>query len=143
MPTDWLTLVADVGLRSTRPADATAIRVAEKALGHRLSDALRELYGQTNGIFDEWGYAYVLPVEELLSRHRALREPWAATFEPFDGLFVIGQLGNGDLLMHPVDREGPAETVIVWDHEDDRRAAYASDLAQALTRLAGACGSER
>src|SRR5688500_10859715 len=42
-----------------------------------------------------------------------------------------------DLLMHPIDRQRPAETVVVWDHEDDRRSVYASDLAEAPTRLAG------
>jgi len=45
---------------------------------------------------------------------------------------VIGQLGNGDLLMHPIDRRGPAETVVVWDHEADRRSVYASDLVHHL-----------
>ena len=93
--------------------------------------------GHSNGIFDEWGYAYVLPVEDLPGCRHELRKPWAARFGSFDELFVIGQLGNGDLLMHPVDRHGPAETVIVWDHEDDTRTVYASDLAEALTLLTG------
>jgi hypothetical protein len=143
MPSDWLTIVTDVGLRPTQPADGPAIRAAEEALGHRLSVALRDLYRQSNGIFDEWGYAYVLRVEELPGRQRELREPWAATYEPFDGLCVVGQLGNGDLLMHPVDRQRLTEAVVVWDHEDDSRTVYASDLAEALTRLAGSSGSER
>jgi len=137
MATAWLNLVAGTALRSTQPAEEAALREAEDALGHRLSDALRELYCQSNGIFDEWAYAYVLPVEELSGRRRELREAWAAKFATFDDVFVIGQLGNGDLLMHPMDRHGPAETVIVWDHEDDTRIVYASDLAEALARLAG------
>ena len=137
VPTDWLKLVAELDFSPAEPAQEAAIRAAENALTHRLSGALGELCSQTNGLFDEWGYAYVLPVEELPRRRSELRRPWAASFASFDDLFVIGQLGNGDLLTHPVDQHGPAETVVVWEHEDDTRLFYASNLVEALKRLSG------
>ena len=78
-PTHWPKLVAEMDLRPAPPAQDAAIRATEDALAHRLSGALRELYTQSNGIFDEWGYAYVLPVEELPGRRSELRGSWAAS----------------------------------------------------------------
>lgn len=52
-----------------------------------------------------------------------------------DDLFVVGQFGNGDLLMHPLNAARPAETLIRWDHEDDRREYFAADLAEAVRAL--------
>ena len=135
MPTDWRALLDGTRLRLTDPADPMGMRAVEDELGHPLSLGLRDLYLRSNGILDEWGYAYVLPVEDLVRRRDELREPWAATFAGFDDLFVVGQFGNGDLLMHPVNAGRPAETLMRWDHEDDRREYFAADLAEAVRAL--------
>jgi SMI1/KNR4 family protein SUKH-1 len=135
MATDWRELLEGTKLHLTTAADQMAMRAVEAQLGHRLSLGLRDLYLHSNGILDEWGYAYVLPVEELVRRRDELREPWAAMYASFDDLFVVGQLGNGDLLMHPLKARRPAETLIRWDHEDDRREYFAAGLAEAVTVL--------
>lgn len=46
---------------------------AERALGHPLSVSLGALYAQTDGLRDEYGYALVLPLHELISQNAFLR----------------------------------------------------------------------
>ena len=135
MTVDWGSLAAGCGLRTVEPADPLAVAAAEERLGVTLPHQLRDLYAHSNGLRDEWGYPYLLPVEELPERREELRQPWARSHRSFEALMPIGQLGNGDLLMHPVTREGVGGEVVVWDHEDDSRTPFAPDLVAALERL--------
>ena len=87
----------------------------------------------------------------LAPRHRPGRRsaPWCGSSglrlstSRIDCLCVRGQLGNGDLLMHPVDRQRLRETVVVWVQEDKSRSVYASDLAEALTPVTPQTGKRK
>jgi hypothetical protein len=136
----WLDLAKRSGLAPRPPADAAAVRAAEERLDHPLTDDLRSLYAASDGLVDEYGYEYVLPVASLVSENELMRTDASFPFlyMPFDSLLFFGRLGNGDLLGHPVLAEGPRRDVFVWDHEDDSRTWYAADLAAAIGRLGSA-----
>jgi hypothetical protein len=91
MPTYWRELLDGTALHLTAPADEMAVRAVEDELGHPLSLGLRDLYLHSNGVIDEWGYVYVLPVQDLVRRRDELREPWAAMYASFDDLLIVGQ----------------------------------------------------
>jgi hypothetical protein len=123
-------------LRLVTPAPAeAAVADAERVLGSRLSESLRDLYAHSDGLTDEWGYAYVLPISELRQQNQYFRMAFGDLYMSFDDLILFGQLGNGDMLFQPrVPQDN--ENVFVWDHEDDSRAWRATDVADALRRLA-------
>jgi hypothetical protein len=133
---DWKLLAEAASLRlvTPRPAEA-AVADAERVLGSRLSESLRDLYAHTDGLTDEWGYAYVLPISELGRQNQHFRTAFGDLYMSFDDLILFGQLGNGDMLFQPrVPQDN--ENVFVWDHEDDSRTWFANDVADALRRLA-------
>jgi SMI1 / KNR4 family (SUKH-1) len=133
---DWRVLAQAASLRLVTPAPAeAAVADAERVLGSRLSESLRDLYAHSDGLTDEWGYAYVLPISELRQQNQYFRMAFGDLYMSFDDLILFGQLGNGDMLFQPrVPQDN--ENVFVWDHEDDSRAWRATDVADALRRLA-------
>jgi hypothetical protein len=116
------------------PTDA-AVADAERVLGSRLSESLRDLYAHSDGLTDEWGYAYVLPISDLRQQNQYFRAAFGDLYMSFDDLILFGELGNGDMLFQPCVPPDN-ENVFVWDHEDDSRTWRATDVADALRRLA-------
>jgi hypothetical protein len=135
VPTDWLQFAAETGSRVAPAADEGVVREDEEALGLRFSRSLRGLYAQTNGLHDEWGYAYVLPVAELKELNLEFRSRYSDVYMPFDALVIFGQQGFGDLFFQPAVPEGDNH-VFIWDHDDDSRQWYAESVQDALRRFA-------
>lgn len=135
MTPDWQEIAQATGLRLTPPPERCEVDAAEGALACHFSPSLRATYEQTNAILDEWGYAYVLPIAELVEQNKQLRSMYADVYMSFDDLIIFGQLGNGDLLFQPRVPDGN-DNVFLWDHEDDSRTWYGRDVEDALRRLA-------
>jgi hypothetical protein len=133
---DWQELAdaAELRLVRPRPAEETVVDT-ERALGSSLSRSLRDLYAHCDGLIDEWGYEYVLPIIELGQRNREFRTELGELYLSFNDLTLFGQMGNGDMLFQPAVPKGN-ENVFLWDHEDDSRTWYATDVAAAVRRLA-------
>jgi SMI1 / KNR4 family (SUKH-1) len=138
----WSRLAERKGFSLSAPPPAGAIDEAEARLGHPLSDALRSLYAQTDGFQDEWGCSCVMCLADLVTENEQMRNDAEnrAHYMPFDSLLFFGQMGNGDLLFHPVLTAGVPADVFLWDHEDDSRRWYARDVPEALKRP---CSDER
>jgi SMI1/KNR4 family protein SUKH-1 len=135
---DWTHIAAAVSLQLvTPPPSDAAVGDAERALRARLSASLRDLYSSTDGLVDEWGYAYVLPLDELTQQNQVFRRQFRDLYMPFEGLLLFGQFGNGDMLFQPLVPHDN-ENVFRWDHEDDSRKWYAADVERAVLRLGGA-----
>jgi len=71
---DWNHIAEAASLRlvTPPPADA-AVDDAERTLRAGLSPSLRDLYSATDGMVDEWGYPYVLPLDDLRQQNQVLR----------------------------------------------------------------------
>jgi hypothetical protein len=134
---DWHELAAEANLRLTPPPRQEAVREAEQKLGCHFASSLRSCYQQTDAVTDEWGYAYILPVADLVQQNQQLRTQYRDLYMSFDDLIAFGQLGNGDLFFQPLAPPGN-DNVFVWDHEDDSRRWYATDVADAIRRFARA-----
>jgi hypothetical protein len=144
---DWRRLADEAGLRAVPPPDVSRFHGAEEALGRRLSDSLSELYAQTNGLLDEWGYAYVLSISELVELNRKFRSQYGDLYMSFNDVVLFGQLGNGDMFFQPSIPEAVASSasssslprryneVFVWDHEGDSRTWYGRDVEDAIRRF--------
>lgn len=138
----WGRLAERKGFAMSPPPRQDAIAAAEARLGHPLSDALRSLYEKSDGFEDEWGCSCVMRLNDLVTENEQMRtdDENRAHYMPFGSLLFFGQVGNGDLLFHPVLTPGIREDVFLWDHEDDSRRWYAPGVPEALKR---ACSDER
>jgi hypothetical protein len=135
---DWKHIAEAASLQFvTPPPSDAAVGDAERTLEVGLSASLRQLYSFTDGLVDEWGYAYVLSLEDLTKQNQAFRGQFRDLYMPFEGLLLFGQLGNGDMLFQPLVPHDN-ENVFRWDHEDDSRTWYAADVESAVLRLGGA-----
>lgn len=135
MSRDWQQLAAAAGVKLVLPPpDAGDVARAERVVGSRLSASLADLYRHADGVVDQWGYAYVLPIAEMREQNETFRSSFGDLYMSFDDLVLFGQLGNGDMLFQP-RVPGGNDNVFVWDHEDDSRTWFATDAADALVRL--------
>jgi hypothetical protein len=134
---DWNRIAEVASLRVvTPPPSDAAVRDGERALQARLSATLKDLYSSSDGLVDEWGYAYVLPLDDLRRQNRVFRSEFRDLYMSFEDVLLFGQLGNGDMLFQPLVPYGN-DNVFRWDHEDDSRTWYAADVERAVVRLGG------
>jgi hypothetical protein len=71
---DWQQLAAAAGLKLVLPPpDAGDVARAERVVGSRLSASLADLYRHADGVVDQWGYAYVLPIAEMREQNETFR----------------------------------------------------------------------
>jgi SMI1 / KNR4 family (SUKH-1) len=134
----WTHIAEAASLRPVTPAPSDeAVLEVERTLHARLSASLRDLYSLSDGLVDAWGYAYVLSLEDLRQHNQVFRREFRAVYMPFDDVLLFGQLGNGDMLFQPLLPQGN-ENVFRWDHEDDSRTWYATDVEAAVLRFGGA-----
>jgi hypothetical protein len=134
---DWNRIAAAASLRLVTPAPSdAAVRDVQRALQARMSESLKDLYSSSDGLVDEWGYEYVLPLADLRRENEAFRREFRDLYMSFEDVLLFGQLGNGDMLFQPLVPD-ENENVFRWDHEDDSRTWYAADVERAVARLGG------
>ncbi|HTB86101.1 MAG TPA: SMI1/KNR4 family protein [Candidatus Sulfotelmatobacter sp.] len=117
----------------SKPAKHTDITSAEKKLGVRFPDDLRDLLLETNGI-DGLYSSPVCSIDQIVSMNQKIRSAeYLADRMPFDHLLFFGDTGNGDDFAFPVFRNGGVGTaVFMWEHETDCRQEYAASLSHFL-----------
>jgi hypothetical protein len=104
---------------------------AEKALGLRLPDELKEILFESNGVAGEYGLGLVWPIARIVADNLSFRgnTEFRELYMPFDSLLFFGDAGNGDQFAFPI-RAGAVRCadVFVWNHEDDSRTWLAPSL---------------
>jgi len=136
---DWPRLVRGLTKEATfgPPAELSAIRAAEDAVGASLPDDLRDLLLQTNGITGEWGLGLVWSAERIAADNARFRclPAFRELYMPFEPLLFFADAGNGDQFAFRVlDGVVYYPDVYVWDHESDSRVWCANDLQTYLAR---------
>jgi hypothetical protein len=132
----WRDLLNDNTLTGLTPGGppVTPHRLAEieAFLALTLLPDLRALLTEMDGIYDTSGhYHLIMPAADILATNQLFRDnpAFRDAFQPFDSLLFFGQAGNGDLFAYPVPAHGePGDTIIAWDHEDNRRRVVAPNL---------------
>lgn len=114
------------------------IKEIENKLKVRFPKELKNLYSETDGIKDEYGYDVVFPIESLIPKNLEMREfeGFKELYMPFDNLLFIGEYGNGDLFAFPIMMNGKIEKreIFVWDHEFDDRKYVAGSIRDLIYR---------
>jgi len=114
--------------------DEATIAPAERVLRRQLPPDLLALLRESNGVsrFKEawggvWDSGVIWPLERIVEDNLAIRTDPALTAycEPFEPLLFFADAGNGDRFGFD---ETAGDSIIAWDHEDDRRHLIASDL---------------
>ncbi|OCA85074.1 SMI1/KNR4 family protein [Pseudobacillus wudalianchiensis] len=122
------------------PATKEEIGELEKSLNVKLSQELKSFLCESNGVFDEYDYPLVWPVQQIIRENTELRtfEYFKDLYMPFDSLLFIANAGNGDLFGQAVLNGAiQREYIYVWDHEDDSRTWVASSLKDFMKGWAG------
>jgi len=115
----------------------TEIDAVEHRLGMPFPTELRNLYSETNGVYLEDAYMWVVwSLDELLKRNAYMRSGNVAFYDkPSDDLFFFGDLGNGDLVAFSRNGKGfPFMSVGKWDHEDGEYREDGTQLRDCLEK---------
>lgn len=111
-----------------------AVSQAERRLGHPLPTDLRDLLGESNGVFGAYGLGLVWPISRIVEDNLAFRTnaDFRELYMPFDSLLFFGDAGNGDQFAFRLVSVLWDKDIYAWNHEDDSRTWVAPDLAQYL-----------
>ncbi|WP_269845083.1 SMI1/KNR4 family protein [Deinococcus arcticus] len=96
-----------------------------------LPENLKLLLLEVGGLSGVYGERVVWAPSEMEDQNRIMRQTpeFASLYMPFDGLFFIGDLGNGDLIGLRVLRGNVGGwNVFRWEHETDSRLNVQLDL---------------
>jgi hypothetical protein len=134
---NWKEHIAAICAEATfsEPAEEQALLAAEKQLGMRLPESLRELLAESNGVLGEYDLALIWPIERIVADNRTFREnnSFRTLYMPFDGLLFFADAGSGDQFAFAVaGGQVRRPDIFVWNHEDDSRTWLARDLCDYL-----------
>ncbi|MFF2445857.1 SMI1/KNR4 family protein [Neobacillus sp. NPDC058068] len=100
-------------------------------LNVELPTELKNLFSETNGVFDEFNCPLIWSTKQIIEENLSLRndEEFKDLFMPFDHLLFFSDAGNGDLFGYAIlNGEIQKDDVYVWSHECDSRTWIASSL---------------
>lgn len=115
------------------PASWAVMDLAERALGVKFPDELRELLTESDGVEGEYGLGLLWPAERIHEDNLSVRSngSFKDLYMPFDCLLFFADAGNGDQFAYPIQNgEIRRNDVFVWNHEDDSRTWVAPSLKQ-------------
>jgi hypothetical protein len=105
------------------PPDSGAVEQAESDLEVSLPADLRELFRNTDGVFDVAGQWFVIwPLADVVARNR---QAWAARGLDRRALLAFGDDGTGDPFCVACDG---SRAVVVWSEIDDSVTYMADDI---------------
>ena len=98
---------------------------------------LIEVLRESDGVYDEFGAAVVLPAKEIVARNQEMRTypDFGSLYWSFDQILFVGEEGSGDFFGYrllPGDEE--RKDIYRWEHEDDSRSWFALSLSDYFTR---------
>jgi hypothetical protein len=118
----WARSLPVDSFRLSHPPDSGVVERAESELGVSLPPELRDLYRESDGVFDTAGQWFVIwPLADVVTRNRAAWD--AAQGLDRRALLAFGDDGTGDPFCVPCDG---SRAVVVWS-EIDGSATYMAD----------------
>lgn len=117
------------------PAPPAQIKRVENELRSEMSDDLKTLLEESNGVRGEYGLGLIWTLDEILQRNLSFRQTpdFKTLYMPFDCLLFFADAGNGDQFAYVV-LEGKVwrRDIFVWNHENDSRNWVAPSLEKYL-----------
>ena len=113
------------------PATDAELTIIKEKLKIELPEELKQLYWETNGVFDEFGCPLIWSIDQIVEDNLNYREDedYKDIFMPFEHLLFFSDAGNGDLFGYAILNGVIQKTdIYVWNHEDDSRTRVASSL---------------
>lgn len=120
---------ATSGYHFVKPAIKSDISLIKEKLHVDLPSDLLELFGETNGVFDEYNCPLIWSTNQIIKENLYFRniEDFKDIYMPFDHLLFFSDAGNGDLFGFPIlNGSIQRDDIFVWDHESDSRKWVAS-----------------
>ncbi|WP_221091434.1 SMI1/KNR4 family protein [Deinococcus aquaedulcis] len=129
----WRHFLQELGLHlaDCAPASPAAIEHLEHAFELVLPEDLKSLLLEVGALSGSYGEGMLWSPHEMEEQNRVMRQrpQFGSLYMPFEGLFFIGDLGNGDLIgLRVLQGEVEANNVFRWDHESDSRWNIQLDL---------------
>ena len=137
----WKEFISDLSdeYKFQPPTSDSEIVNAEKLLEISLTDDLKSLLKESNGISDKYGTDLIWSVERIKDDNLGFRanEDFKELYMPFGCLLFFADAGNGDQFAYTIlDKEIRRNDIFVWNHEDDSRIWIASTLKQFIEKWA-------
>jgi hypothetical protein len=121
------------------PAPAEAIVALERELEVAIPDDLKALLGESNGVVARYSTSLVWSVEEIAGQNDLFwtDEDFRDLYMPFDCLLFFGDAGNGDQFAYRIlnGRIPDTSWIYKWDHENDNREWFATNLEDFFRRI--------
>jgi hypothetical protein len=133
----WRELIHSLEPHAQYAPGASEAQIAELcgAFSLVLSEDLRTLLKESNGVQDPSGFCIIWSTEKISQYNREMRTfpHYSDFYQPFTDLLFFADAGNGDRFAFPiVQGEVQSGPVIAWDHEDDTRKDVVSSLKSYL-----------
>lgn len=133
----WCELIHSLEPAAQFATEANEIQFTElkATLSVTLSDDLRALLREANGVCDPYGFCIIWSIDEIARYNREMRTfpHYRKDRQPFTDFLFFADAGNGDRFAFPIlqgkVQQGP---VFAWDHEDNARREVASSLKSFL-----------
>src|SRR5262249_45705019 len=126
-------ILADPRLNAGPPATVESLMEVHAYLRSRLPPALERFWEVGDGLRFEYD-TLVFSTAEFIRENQRMRT--LPDRLPFDGLYFIGSMGDGDLFAMGRTNQGDwNRSVILWEHETDRRYEVAESLTEYVAKM--------
>lgn len=126
-------VLADMRLKPGAPATAKSIMEVYGYLHSPLPPALEQFWGVADGLRFEVN-TLVFSTAGFIAENRRIRN--LPDRMPFEGLFFIGAMGDGDMFaMRRTSADQWNPSVMIWEHETDRRYEVAESLVEYVAKM--------
>lgn len=117
--------------RFTSGVTEKQIAILESSLNLKLSDELKNLLFETDGVQGEYESGLIWPADRIAADNMKIRvnRLLAENYMPFDSLLFFADAGNGDqFALRVINGKAVPKGVFVWDHENDSRIWVAPSI---------------
>lgn len=126
-------VLADSRLKPGPPATIEALMEVHAYLRSSLPPSLERLWEVADGLRFDLD-TLVFSTSRFIEQNQYMRT--LPDRMPFDGLYFIGGMGDGDLFAMGRTSEGEwSESVMIWEHETDRRYEVADNLIEYAAKM--------
>lgn len=118
------------------PATKVELLLIREELNVELPMALAKLYGETNGVYGDYGISYIWSTQQIIKENLFFRtlHKYSDSMMSLPHFLFFSDAGNGDLFGYSLlNGKVHDDNIYVWNHEDNSHIVIASSLKEFIT----------
>jgi hypothetical protein len=129
----------DENCHFNEPVTDEEILSLENFLGFPIGERYKQLLLEFNGFQNQTGTRLLFSVEEAIETTKEMwdkKNGWSEFCLPFQAMYFMGEVGNGDLFFFPIIKNELVDwKIYLWDHEEDSRNLVGFHLQTFLSKI--------